>query len=78
MICGGIAVIAEVDPTALNKRHQQGWVQEVPFQSLNLSRFLLPSSCLLRSRVLCLEFKPKLSDVVSSALSRTGAEAVLL
>jgi urocanate hydratase len=28
VICGGIAVIAEVDVTALKKRHEQGWVSE--------------------------------------------------
>ncbi len=29
VICGAIGVIAEVDPAAMHKRHQQGWVQEV-------------------------------------------------
>jgi len=29
VICGGIAVIAEVDGAALHKRHTQGWIQEV-------------------------------------------------
>lgn len=29
VICGAIAVIAEVDPAALYKRHNQGWCQEV-------------------------------------------------
>ena len=28
-ICGTIGVVAEVDETALMKRHAQGWVQEV-------------------------------------------------
>jgi urocanate hydratase len=29
VICGAIGVIAEVDPAAMQKRHAQGWVQEV-------------------------------------------------
>ncbi len=29
VICGAVAVIAEVSAAALNKRHQQGWVQEI-------------------------------------------------
>jgi urocanate hydratase len=28
VICGAITVIAEVDPAALDKRHEQGWVME--------------------------------------------------
>lgn len=28
-ICGAVTVIAEVDPSALYKRHEQGWVNEV-------------------------------------------------
>lgn len=28
VICGAVGVIAEVDPAAMKKRHQQGWVQE--------------------------------------------------
>jgi urocanate hydratase len=29
VICGAVGVIAEIDPAAMHKRHQQGWVQEV-------------------------------------------------
>ncbi len=29
VICNCVTVIAEVDPAALHKRHQQGWIQEV-------------------------------------------------
>jgi len=29
VICGAIAVVAEVNPAALEKRHKQGWVMEV-------------------------------------------------
>ncbi|GIX89930.1 urocanate hydratase [Caerostris extrusa] len=29
VICGCIGVIAEIDPCALQKRHSQGWVQEI-------------------------------------------------
>ncbi len=29
VICGAVALIAEVNEAALNKRHQQGWVQEI-------------------------------------------------
>lgn len=28
VICGAVCVIAEIDPSALNKRHEQGWVME--------------------------------------------------
>lgn len=29
VIAGAVGVIAEIDPTALSKRHEQGWLQEV-------------------------------------------------
>ena len=29
VICGGIAVLAEVDKAAIDKRHSQGWVMDV-------------------------------------------------
>jgi urocanate hydratase len=49
VICGAIAVIAEVDEAALTKRHAQGWVTEV-VKSVD--------SCIARIRSARAERKP--------------------